>query len=569
MNLESLLNRRPTLLESTKRLTSLVLKYNRQEIEAKSLLLKQRKETSKQRIKTFRNIQADANREDNTNDLLSGGLATGGGLSLLRGKKAANNIRPFRRPIKPGRLGGLSRISRISKGSVITNTLFAGLDFANRKSAGQTNLQAGLGAGGGAAGGIAGAAIGQALIPIPVLGALIGGFVGANIGSSLADRASGVTGGDFRRLQLERESVRQSQRTEFTEGLDRFDSALDKFKKYDDDLEAFILRATGNDDKDQGFVPIIPIRGGGATQAQIDSAYAKGIQVGIGGLALTVLGTAVAIKTGGLILGSGALVKLKSLFGFALVKKTKVKVLLKRLFQVTTKPKPNVIPKTPKITPRTIRLEKNDTLKLIRDTLKKVRAKDQAESVEELEKVSLILRSIRKGIESRAGGELSKGNKANFEAFKKVIKAYDKELKIIDRAIKFIKGKPDLNIQKAVEAAKKSLKIENIKSRIEKLENLKSKIERPTTSGKSKRPTTSGKSKGGGAQSGGGNQQKNSNSKSKSFNKNNSVNTSTIIKEGDNFIALNLPSSPTIIGDNFDPYISSLNIIKAYSEQTV
>jgi soluble cytochrome b562 len=552
MNLESLLNRRPTLLESTKRLTSLVLKYNRQEIEAKSLLLKQRKETSKQRIKTFRNIQADANREDNTNDLLSGGLATGGGLSLLRGKKAANNIRPFRRPIKPGRLGGLSRISRISKGSVITNTLFAGLDFANRKSAGQTNLQAGLGAGGGAAGGIAGAAIGQALIPIPVLGALIGGFVGANIGSSLADRASGVTGGDFRRLQLERESVRQSQRTEFTEGLDRFDSALDKFKKYDDDLEAFILRATGNDDKDQGFVPIIPIRGGGATQAQIDSAYAKGIQVGIGGLALTVLGTAVAIKTGGLILGSGALVKLKSLFGFALVKKTKVKVLLKRLFQVTTKPKPNVIPKTPKITPRTIRLEKNDTLKLIRDTLKKVRAKDQAESVEELEKVSLILRSIRKGIESRAGGELSKGNKANFEAFKKVIKAYDKELKIIDRAIKFIKGKPDLNIQKAIEAAKKGLKIENIKSRIEKLENLKSKVE-----GSSEKPRTGRYIK------------KKSGNTKVNMNKNKNKVSSTIIKEGDNFIALNLPSSPTIIGDNFDPYISSLNIIKAYSEQTV
>ena len=552
MNLESLLNRRPTLLESTKRLTSLVLKYNRQEIEAKSLLLKQRKETSKQRIKTFRNIQADANREDNTNDLLSGGLATGGGLSLLRGKKAANNIRPFRRPIKPGRLGGLSRISRISKGSVITNTLFAGLDFANRKSAGQTNLQAGLGAGGGAAGGIAGAAIGQALIPIPVLGALIGGFVGANIGSGLADRASGVTGGDFRRLQLERESVRQSQRTEFTEGLDRFDSALDKFKKYDDDLEAFILRATGNDDKDQGFVPIIPIRGGGATQAQIDSAYAKGIQVGIGGLALTVLGTAVAIKTGGLILGSGALVKLKSLFGFALVKKTKVKVLLKRLFQVTTKPKPNVIPKTPKITPRTIRLEKNDTLKLIRDTLKKVRAKDQAESVEELEKVSLILRSIRKGIESRAGGELSKGNKANFEAFKKVIKAYDKELKIIDRAIKFIKGKPDLNIQKAIEAAKKGLKIENIKSRIEKLENLKSKVE-----GSSEKPRTGRYIK------------KKSGNTKVNMNKNKNKVSSTIIKEGDNFIALNLPSSPTIIGDNFDPYISSLNIIKAYSEQTV
>ena len=206
MNIVSLLNVRPTLSESTTRLTSLVLKNNRQEIISKSHLLKKRKEVSKERIKSFARIQADANRKDDTNNLISGGLAAGGGLSLLRGKKTANNIRPFRRPINPGKLGGLSRIS---KGSVITNTLFAGLDFANRKSAGQTNLQAGLGAGGGAAGGIAGAAIGQALIPIPLVGALIGGFVGANIGSGLADRASGVSGGNFRRLQLERESVRQ------------------------------------------------------------------------------------------------------------------------------------------------------------------------------------------------------------------------------------------------------------------------------------------------------------------------------------------------------------------------
>ena len=218
MNIVSLLNRQPTLLLSTTRLTSLVLKNNRQEIISKSLLLKKRKETSKQRIKTFAALQADVNRGDTLNNaLLGGGLLAGGGSSLLRGRKGANNIRPFRKPIKPGRFSGLGRIS---KGSVITNTLFAGLDFANRKSAGQTNLQAGLGAGGGAVGGIAGAAIGQAVIPIPVLGALIGGFVGANIGSSLADRASGVTGGDFRRSQLERESIRQSSRTEFTEGLD-------------------------------------------------------------------------------------------------------------------------------------------------------------------------------------------------------------------------------------------------------------------------------------------------------------------------------------------------------------
>ena len=568
MNLESLLNRRPTLLESTIKLTSLVLKYNRQEIEAKSLLLKQRKETSKQRIKTFRNIQADANRRDNTNDLLSGGLATGGGLSLLRGKKTANNIRPFRRPIKPGRLGGLSRIS---KGNVITNTLFAGLDFANRKSAGQTNLQAGLGAGGGAAGGIAGAAIGQALIPIPVLGALIGGFVGANIGSGLADRASGVTGGDFRRLQLERESVRQSQRTEFTEGLDRFDSALDKFKKYDDDLEAFILRATGNDDKDQSFSRFIPRRGGGgATQAQIDSAYAKGIQVGIGGLALTIVGTAVVIKTGGLILGSGALVKLKSLAALALVKKTKAKVLLQRLFQGTPiskifqKPKPKVIPKIPKVTPRTLRLERDFNIKMLRKALKKSSGKDTKERVEILDKALQVLRTMRQGVSSRAGGELTRGNKANFNEIKKILNSYDKEIQKIDRAIKFIKRNDKLTIDKALEKAVQNIKSRQIRGR-QKIDRAKSieesnkgireYIEKSNLS--PARPLFKIFKK--------------SNNPQKKFIKIRSKNnvSNVIIKEGDNYLAYNLSDSPIIMGDNFDPYISSLNIIKAYSEQTV
>ncbi len=295
MNITAILNRRPSLLVSTTKLTSLVLKNNRQEIEAKSLLLKKREKVSKERIKTFRQLQANVNRKDGTS-LVGGGLATAGGLSLLRGKQPTNNIRPFRRPIKPGKLSGLRGIGgRISRGSVITNTLFAGLDFANRKSAGQTNLQAGLGAGGGAVGGIAGAAIGQALIPVPVLGALIGGFIGSSIGSGLADRASGVTGGDFRRRTLEQESIRQLGRTQFTDGLDRFDSALDKFKTYDDDLRGFILRATGNDDQNRAFAPIIPRRGGGATQAQIDAAYAKGVSMGVGGVAVAVLGTVVVV----------------------------------------------------------------------------------------------------------------------------------------------------------------------------------------------------------------------------------------------------------------------------------
>ena len=320
MNIKTLLNKNPSLIVSVTKLTSLVLTNNRREIVSKSRLLKQRKEISDQRINTFRALQKDASREDIANNtLLGGGLVTGAGLSLLRGKKTANNIRPFRRPIKPGKFSGLGRISR---GSVITNTLFAGLDFANRKSAGQTNLQAGLGAGGTAVGGIAGAAIGQTLIPIPLLGALIGGFVGANIGSGLADSASGVTGSDFRRLELERESIRQSSRTEFTDGLDKFDSALDKLEQNEDDLRAFILRARGDDNKDRAFNPIIP-RLGGATQKQIDSAYAKGIGVGVGSLVVGTVGTVLAVKGGAFLLSGALLTKLKGLGALALTKSPK------------------------------------------------------------------------------------------------------------------------------------------------------------------------------------------------------------------------------------------------------
>ena len=565
MNIVSLLNVRPTLSESTTRLTSLVLKNNRQEIISKSLLLKKRKEVSKERIKSFARIQADANRKDDTNNLISGGLAAGGGLSLLRGKKTANNIRPFRRPINPGKLGGLSRIS---KGSVITNTLFAGLDFANRKSAGQTNLQAGLGAGGGAAGGIAGAALGQALIPIPLVGALIGGFVGANIGSGLADRASGVSGGNFRRLQLERESVRQSQRTEFTDGLDRFDSALNKFKKYDDDLKAFILRSTGNDN-DQAFLPVIPRRGGGgATQAQIDSAYAKGVGVGIGGLALTVVGSVAAIKTGGLILGSGALVKLKGLAALAL-KKTKAKVLLQRIFQGITipkifqKPKPNVIPKIPKVTPRTLRSERDFNIKTLRNALKRTSGKDTKERVEILDKALQVLRTMRQGVSSRAGGELTRGNRANFNEIKKILNSYDKEIQKIDRAIKFIKRNDKLTIDKALEKAVQNIKSRQIRGRLrkERVKSIKESnkgirefIEKSDLSPDSPLYEIFKKLK----------------FPKKKFNKIKNKNnvSNVIIKEGDNYLAYNLSDSPTIMGDNFDPYISSLNTIKAYSEQT-
>ena len=497
MNIATLLNRQPSLLISTTKLTSLVLKSNKQEVEAKSLLLKKRKEISKQRIKTFAGIQADANLGDKTNNaLLGGGLATGG-LSLLRGKKPVNNIRPFRRPIKPGKLTGLRNIgSRISKVNVIANTLFAGLDFANRKSAGQTNLQAGLGAGGTAVGGIAGAAIGQALIPIPVLGALIGGFVGSTIGSGLADRASGVTGGDFRRLQLERESIRESGRTEFTEGLDRFDSALDKFQKYDDDLRGFLLRKPEGDGENFAFNPIIPRRDG-ATQKQIDSAYQKGIGVGIGGLATAVIGTVVAFKVGGFLLSGAAFAKLKALLAMVLPmakgKPIDVKILgggsVNKIIQK----------KLPKIT-------KSRTKPF--NLRKKLEGQDKVTFSDKKDVKTLI--------------ELSK--EANKQQIK-IIKKYNKiRSQRLERKIEKITGKKTKSLEQSNNEIMEFMKKQGFDESnplfkfIQKGKNLKS--------------------------------------------------DNTIIKEGDNYYANNTSGGITIIKGEEDPYLSSLNTIKAYSDLT-
>jgi len=113
---------------------------------------------------------------------------------------AKNNIVKTNRIKKPnlnlnkggGILKRIKNIKGVSKSNVILNTVFAGFEFADRKSSGQTNTQAVIGTGSSLAGGIAGAAIGQALIPIPVVGALIGGGIGSWISTKLADKATGA-----------------------------------------------------------------------------------------------------------------------------------------------------------------------------------------------------------------------------------------------------------------------------------------------------------------------------------------------------------------------------------------
>ena len=78
------------------------------------------------------------------------------------------------------------------------NTLLAIWDFSSRKSAGQTNVQAGVGTGGGILGSIAGAALAATLFPEPFSSAAglltlgILGAIGFSVGSAGADKLTGA-----------------------------------------------------------------------------------------------------------------------------------------------------------------------------------------------------------------------------------------------------------------------------------------------------------------------------------------------------------------------------------------
>ena len=113
-------------------------------------------------------------------------------LNVNRGGGILNRIKNLNINKGGGVLKSLKNFKNVSKGNVLLNTLFAGWEFSDRKSSGQTNTQATIGTGSSLAGGIAGAAIGQTLIPIPVVGALIGGGIGSWISTKLADKATGA-----------------------------------------------------------------------------------------------------------------------------------------------------------------------------------------------------------------------------------------------------------------------------------------------------------------------------------------------------------------------------------------
>jgi murein DD-endopeptidase MepM/ murein hydrolase activator NlpD len=129
--------------------------------------------------------------------------------------------------------GGL--LKNIRGGVGLLDVAFAGFDFMNRKSEGQTNLQAGAGAADGAIGGIAGwqagAALGAAIgslfggigaVPGAIIGGLIGSFAGSSLGGGLADMITGAN----------KNSSEGGGLKPFSKSLDKYEKTINKFKLF-------------------------------------------------------------------------------------------------------------------------------------------------------------------------------------------------------------------------------------------------------------------------------------------------------------------------------------------------
>tara|TARA_B100001094_G_C18190144_1_gene806601 strand:- start:1351 stop:3225 length:1875 start_codon:yes stop_codon:yes gene_type:complete len=174
------------------------------------------------------------------------GIGGGGGL-LRRGLK--------RTPKSPNQLlrmqkgtSNLSRVGRLGKLARPLAVVGTGLDFIGRRAEGQSNVQAGVGAAGGLAGAIGGAKIGAAIgtAILPGAGTAIGGIGGSIIGSLSGGRIADLFTGANRRRQFEEDRVvLRNQKTQFSEALDDFDNALDKFE---DVIGGLAIRRVGDDD---------------------------------------------------------------------------------------------------------------------------------------------------------------------------------------------------------------------------------------------------------------------------------------------------------------------------------
>jgi hypothetical protein len=266
-----------------------------QKIRAKIDLLEARKKT----YSAIKQSQEDQEKKGGVLDKILGTLGFAGLARGLKGAKPPTGgtgvVSPKPRPGGP----------RIGRGVPGLNVLFGGVDFIQRRSAGQSNLQAGIGAGAGVAGGMAGAALGAKIgaslgtLIAPGLGTaiggglgtLVGGGIGAMAAGNIADRTTGVDAGEVeiqRRIQEEEKKTRASIiKTPFSSALDTFNAALDKLSSF----PGGICACAGRIEEVGSAVISVPKD---KLQEAYNVGYAKGIKDGgtAGGAAGFVAGVA-------------------------------------------------------------------------------------------------------------------------------------------------------------------------------------------------------------------------------------------------------------------------------------
>ena len=223
------------------------VQLQKEEIKQEEKLIKVRKDVFRSLLDEVEDAKEE-NDNDNLGNVLGTALAGGLGLRALKGGKPKAPKAPKipkvitgGRAPRPGRVR--PRVPKVPKigrglGRAIPglNIGLSALDFAGRKQAGQTNLQAGAGAVGGLAGALAGGKAGAALgagigalfggvgaAPGALIGGLLGSVAGGFGGSALADNLTGVDAND---ADARIEQQRNLGPTKFTTVLDAFDRAI-------------------------------------------------------------------------------------------------------------------------------------------------------------------------------------------------------------------------------------------------------------------------------------------------------------------------------------------------------
>lgn len=299
MNLERVLEAASSATKNSVNLEKLFAKSVTTTNEVEAQRLRARTQLLEVRKKTYTAIQQSQQEQEKKDGILEKVLGTLGLAGLAKGLKGAKP--PVGVSPKP-RVGG----PRIGRGVAGVNVLLGGIDFMQRRSAGQSNLQAGIGAGAGVAGGIAGATLGAKIgaglgtLVAPGIGTLIGGGIGSLVGGGIGAFAGGgiadrVTGADAGEQEIERRVQEEEKRTSlmitktpFSGALDTFDAALDKLASF----PGGICACAGKEPPAE--MPSIQ-----RTKDQIQEAFEKGYSKGVnegrvqGGAAGFVAGVAV------------------------------------------------------------------------------------------------------------------------------------------------------------------------------------------------------------------------------------------------------------------------------------